>query len=91
MAVYRIRTASYTTAPSQIPACGITAQGSSKLLGLAIPKFWGLRLGNYPKTGCIAMAFVHCFWKPFSKKTVSPVPVIEKLTGFMSAKHPRPW
>jgi len=28
----RGRTASYPTAPSQIPACGITAQGSSKLL-----------------------------------------------------------
>ena len=27
----RGRTASYPTAPSQIPACGITAQGSSKL------------------------------------------------------------
>lgn len=30
----RGRTASYPTAPSQIPACGITAQGSSKLLTL---------------------------------------------------------
>ena len=28
------RTASYPTAPSQIPACGITAPGSSKLLAL---------------------------------------------------------
>src|SRR5664280_2126637 len=31
----RGRTASYPTAPSQIPACGITAQGSSKLLALS--------------------------------------------------------
>ncbi|MBF8278382.1 MAG: hypothetical protein HW390_3455, partial [Candidatus Brocadiaceae bacterium] len=28
------RTASYPTAPSQIPACGITAPGFSKLLAL---------------------------------------------------------
>jgi len=28
------RTASYPTTPSQIPACGITAPGSSKLLAL---------------------------------------------------------
>ena len=32
--VNRGRTASYLTAPSQIPACGITAPGSSKLLAL---------------------------------------------------------
>lgn len=32
--VDRGRTASYPTAPSRIPACGITAQGSSKLLAL---------------------------------------------------------
>ena len=31
---YRGRTASYPTAPSQIPASGITAPGSSKLLAL---------------------------------------------------------
>ena len=30
----RGRTAGYPTAPSQIPACGITAPGSSKLLAL---------------------------------------------------------
>ena len=32
--INRGRTASYPTAPSQIPACGITAPGSSKLLAL---------------------------------------------------------
>ena len=37
-------------------------------------------------TGSIAMAFVHCYWKPLSKKTVSLARVIERLTGFMSEK-----
>src|SRR5664280_579019 len=32
------------------------------------------------------MAFVHCCWKPLSKKTVSLARVIERLTGFMSVK-----
>jgi hypothetical protein len=32
--INRGRTAGYPTAPSQIPACGITAPGSSKLLAL---------------------------------------------------------
>jgi hypothetical protein len=32
------------------------------------------------------MAFVHCYWKPLSKKTVSLARVIERLTGFMSVK-----
>ena len=63
---YRGRTASYPTAPSQIPACGITAQGSSKLLAshtafffmpLCYPPQWGLHILS--KSACpVCVSFV---------------------------------
>ena len=45
---YRGRTISYLTAPSQIPACGITAPGSSELLASHLATQVFLEIMTYP-------------------------------------------